>query len=71
VRPANDFHQTFFDEAIVLSGVELAVQRQEAGKPATTQTLFLSMAELAALRDAIDDDLSACFAQYDWSEDWT
>lgn len=38
---------------------------------ATTQTVFLSMGELAALLDALKGDLSVSFAQFDWSEDWT
>jgi serine/threonine protein kinase len=71
VQPRNDFHQTFYDEAIVLSGVEITVERQDAGREQTAQTVFLSMSELAALLDALKGDLSVFFAQYDWSEDWT
>lgn len=71
VRPRNDFHRTFFDEAICLSGVEITVEREAVGSDASTQTVFLSMGELAALLEALQGDLSVCFAQYDWSEDWT
>lgn len=71
VRARNDFHQTFFDEAIVLSGIEIAVDRQEAGQAETAQTVFLAMAEVAALMQALEGDLSVYLAQYDWSEDWT
>lgn len=43
----------------------------EAGHPPTTQTVFLSMGELAALLDALEGDLSVCSGQHDRSEDWT
>lgn len=72
IRARNDFHQTFYDEAIVLSGIEITVDRQAVGEPdSTPQTVFLSMGELAALLEALEGDLSIYLAQYDWSEDWT
>jgi len=71
VRPRNDFHQTSIDAAICFSGVEITVEREAWGSDASTQTVFLSTGELAALLEALQGDLSVYFAQYDWSEDWT
>jgi hypothetical protein len=71
VRPSNKFIQTFIDEAIVLSGIEVTISEDEVGGPSEGTTLFISMAELAQMMEALRKDLSVYFEQYDWSQDWT
>ncbi|MHB8658968.1 MAG: hypothetical protein ACYC91_13615 [Solirubrobacteraceae bacterium] len=66
VRPASKPYRTFVDEGFVLSGVELTVTERSftiggvrcpPDEPSTTQTLFLSMAEVVSLAQALDDNL--------------
>jgi hypothetical protein len=80
VRPANKPYRTFLDEGFVLSGVELTVTDRQVttggprcppDEPVTTQTLFLSMAELMSLARALDDSLRLYLEQFDWAHDWT
>jgi hypothetical protein len=73
-RPASKPYRTFIDEGFVLSGVEVTVTDEQfapAGAQARTETLFLSMAEVARLAEALQGRLRIYLEQLDWSHDWT
>jgi hypothetical protein len=79
-RPASKPYRTFIDEGFVLSGVELTVTERQLttggarcspDEPFTTQTLFLSMADVVSLAQALDGNLCVYREQFDWAHDWT
>lgn len=72
IRPAESFHQTFYDEGMVFSGVRIRVE--ETGfrdKEPKVSEVFLSMGELMSLVRALDDKAKPLLLQLDWSCDWT
>lgn len=71
IRPCNEPYQTFIDEGIVLSGVEITVTDNQYGAAPRETRIFLSMGELVRLVEALGGDLSVLMEQYDWSHDWT
>lgn len=71
VRPCNKPFVTFADEGHVLSGVEITVSNQEFCRPTEENTVFLGMAELLKLLEALEGELAVCKKQYDWTCDWT
>jgi hypothetical protein len=71
IKPENMYYQTFFDEGIALSGIEITVTDNQFGREPEETTLFLSMGEVARLMEALEAELSVYMNQFDWSEDWT
>jgi len=72
IRPASGPYRTFVDEGFVLSGVEVTVSDREFGhEHERTKTLFLSMAEVVAVANALNGELRLWRDQFDWAHDWT
>ena len=72
IRPAEQFHQTFTDEGTVFCGVEIEVEdAPHPGNEPETSRVFLSMGELMALTQALQDPAHPWLAQQDWTCDWT
>jgi hypothetical protein len=72
VRPKERFHQTFIDEGVVFSGVEIeTIDKPYPGIEANVSKVFISMGELAEILKALKKDQSVLFQQVDWSCDWT
>jgi hypothetical protein len=72
VRPASRPYRTFIDEGFVLCGLEVTVaEREWRSNLPRTETLFLSMAELTQLADALQNSLKIYLDQLDWAHDWT
>jgi hypothetical protein len=71
VRPRNHPFRTAIDGGHVLSGVEIAVLEKQHGRPAEEKTIFLGMAELRRLVEALTQELVVCQDQFDWTCDWT
>lgn len=71
VRPANRLYWSL-DTGTAVSGVEVTVtDKQFRGQPSSTNTVFVSMAELTALYDQLRRRLALYVNQYDWASDWT
>lgn len=72
LKPAESFHQTFFDEGIVFAGVTIRVEETACHDAAPcTSEVFLSMGELMTLVRALEANCSPLLSQVDWSCDWT
>jgi len=71
-KPAESFHQTFFDEGIVFAGVTLRVEETTfGGEIPRTSEVFLSMGELMTLVRSLEAGCRPLLSQADWSCDWT
>lgn len=71
VRPCNRPFRTGIDDGHVLSGVEITVTEKQYSDSTGEQTVFLGMAELRYLFEALKGELAVCQEQFDWTCDWT
>ena len=73
VKPSERFVRTFFDEGIVLSGIEIEVREKSLSDEEDKELarVFLSMGEVMALLRSSPSVNEILQKQWDWTCDWT
>ena len=71
-RPSVIARQTLHDGATVFRGVEIVIEEKNLyGKEPTPTKFKLTLDELETLIASLKGELSICYEQYSWNEDWT